>query len=374
MRLLLIIFLSSLFNFAMAQSYHLFVGTYTGTGSKGIYVYRFNAQTGETEAISSTDSLANPSYITIAPNGKFIYAVNEEDVHDTGFISSFAFDSGTGKLTYLNRQKSGGAHPCYVAIDQTGKWVIAGNYSGGNLAALRVNEDGSLQPPAQTVQHSGSSANRSRQEKPHVHATVISPDNKFLFTPDLGIDKIMIYQLDPSSDLPLKPASPAFAVSEAGSGPRHFTFHPYKKYAYLIEELSGTVVAYKYKDGKLSLVQRIATHPEDYKGTIGSADIHVSPDGKFLYASNRGDENNIAIFAIDQKNGKLQSKGYQSALGKTPRNFMIDPTGNFLLVANQETNNIVIFRRNKETGLLQPTGKQIELPKPVCLKMSGSIK
>ncbi|MCU7551453.1 lactonase family protein [Chitinophagaceae bacterium LB-8] len=356
---------------SMAQSFHLFIGTYTGTGSKGVYVYRFHSGNGDVEAISSTDSLDNPSYLAIAPGGKYIYAVNEVDVRDTGFISAFAFDPVSGKLTFLNRQPTGGVHPCYVAIDQTGKWVLAGNYTGGSLSLLPVNNDGSLLPPGQTIQHTGSSVNKQRQEKAHVHSTVFSPDDKFVFTPDLGMDKVMIYRFDPKAKAMLKPAAQPFAASVAGSGPRHFTFHPNKKYAYLIEEMSGTVVAYGYKDGKLSFLQRIATHPADYKGAIGSADIHISPDGKFLYASNRGDENTITIFSVDGKTGKLQLKGYQSTLGKTPRNFMIDPTGHYLLVANQETNNIVIFKRDQQTGLLQPTGKQIEIPKPVCLKMSA---
>lgn len=364
---ILFLFLSTC---GIAQSYNLFIGTYTGTGSKGIYVYQFNTQTGKAEAITSTDSLANPSYLAVAPNGKYIYAVNEASSKDTGYISALSFDKATRKLTLLNRQLSGGDHPCYVAIDNTGKWVISGNYTGGSLAALPVNADGSLLPPVQSVQHYGSSVDKRRQEKPHVHSTVFSPDYKFVFSPDLGMDKVMIYQFDPSDKEPLKPAAQAYAASEPGSGPRHFTFHPNKKFAYLIEEMSGTVVAYNYNNGRLSFIQRLATHPEDYAGAIGSADIHVSPDGKFLYASNRGDENNIAIFSINQKTGKLKAKGYQPTLGKTPRNFMIDPTGNYLLVANQETNNIVIFKRNKQTGLLQPTGTQIEIPKPVCLKMS----
>jgi 6-phosphogluconolactonase len=352
-----------------AQSYYLFIGTYTGSGSKGVYVYRFDSKSGEVEAISHTDSLANPSYLAISPSGKYVYTVNETDLRDTGYISAYAFDSSTGKLKFLNRQPSGGAHPCYVAIDHTGKWVVAGNYTGGSLALLPVHQDGSLQPAVQTVQHRGSSVNKSRQEKAHVHSTVFSPDDHYIFSPDLGMDKVMIYRFDPKAKVKIRPAAQTFAASIAGSGPRHFTFHPNQKFAYLIEEMSGTVVAYGYKDGKLNFLQRIATHPDDFKGAIGSADIHVSPDGKFLYASNRGDENTITIFLIDQKTGKLQLKGYQSTLGKTPRNFMIDPTGNFLLVANQETNNIVIFKRDQQTGLLQPTGKQIEIPKPVCLKM-----
>lgn len=357
-----------------AQSFHLFIGTYTGTGSKGIYVYRFDTKSGDVEAISHTDSLANPSYLTIAPSGRYIYAVNETDARDTGYISAFAFDPKSGQMTFLNRQPSGGAHPCYVAIDKTGRWVVAGNYTGGSLALLSVNEDGSLQAPDQTIQHMGSSVNKSRQEKAHVHATVFSPDDRYIFSPDLGMDKVMIYRFDPKEKTMIKPAAQPFVISEGGSGPRHFTFHPNKKYAYLIEEMSGTVVAFAYKNGALTFLQRIATHPDGYKDAIGSADIHVSPDGRFLYASNRGDENTITIFSVDQKSGKLQVKGFQPTLGKTPRNFMIDPTGRFLLVANQETNNIVIFRRDQQTGLLEATGKQVEIPKPVCLKMSGPIQ
>jgi 6-phosphogluconolactonase len=354
---------------AIAQSYYMFVGTYTNKGSKGIYVYKFDAATGRTELLTNTDSIVNPSYLAIAPNKKYVYAVTETATNNTGSISAFAFDRATNKLTFINKQPSGGANPCYVTVNKTAKWVFVGNYSGGNLSAYPVNTDGSLQPFSQVIQHTGAGVNKQRQEKAHVHATVLSPAEDYLFTPDLGEDKVYIYKFDGAKKQPLTAANPPFATSDPGSGPRHFTFHPNNKYAYLIEELSGSVVAYKYHQGQLTRIQRIITHPNDYKGVIGSADIHVSPDGKFLYASNRGEENTITIFSIDKKSGILTLKGYQPTLGQTPRNFNIDPSGNYLLVANQATDNIVVFKRDKQTGLLQETGEQIKVPTPVCIQM-----
>ncbi len=355
--------------YSIAQSFYMFVGTYTNKGSKGIYVYKFDASTGKAEWLSNTDSIVNPSYLTIAPDQKHIYAVTETATNNTGSISAFSFDRATGKLSFINKQSSGGANPCYVTVNNTNKWVITGNYTGGNLSALSVNADGSLQPLSQLIEHTGAGVNKQRQEKAHVHSTVFSPDQKYLFTPDLGEDKVYIYNFNAASPKPLTPATPAYAASEPGSGPRHFTFHPNNKFTYLIEEMSGSVVAYKYNNGKLSRLQQIITHPSDFKGVIGSADIHVSPDGKFLYASNRGEENTITIFSIDQNTGKLTLKGFQSTMGQTPRNFNIDPSGNYLLVANQATDNIVIFKRDKQTGLLQETGEQIKVPTPVCIQM-----
>ncbi|MBA4139276.1 MAG: lactonase family protein [Segetibacter sp.] len=355
--------------YSIAQSFYMFVGTYTSKGSKGIYVYKFDASTGKAEWLSNTDSIVNPSYLAIAPDKKHIYAVTETATNNTGSISAFSFDRSTGKLTFINKQYSGGANPCYVSVHNTNKWVVTGNYTGGNLSAFAVNADGRLQPLSQLIQHTGAGVNKQRQEKAHVHSTVFSPDQKYLFTPDLGEDKVYIYNFNAASAKPLTPASPAFKASEPGSGPRHFTFHPNNKFAYLIEEMSGTVVAHKYNNGKLTSIQRIITHPSDFKGDIGSADIHVSPDGKFLYASNRGEENTITIFSIDKNSGKLTLKGYQSTMGQTPRNFNIDPSGNYLLVANQATDNIVIFKRDKQTGLLHETGEQIKVPTPVCIQM-----
>jgi 6-phosphogluconolactonase len=355
-------------SFTKAQTFTLLVGTYTGSGSKGIYVYRFNAANGTATLLNNTDSIVNPSYLAISKDQKYVYAVNETG-NGKGSASAFAFNKANGELGFLNSQLTDGDHPCYVSVDKNNKWVIVGNYSGGNLSVFPVEENGSLKPHAQLIQDIGSGVNKSRQEKAHVHSAVFSPDERFVFTPDLGLDRIMIYTFNPSSEEPLKPADPAFAESEKGHGPRHFTFHPNGKYAYLIEELSGTVTAFKYDNGKLNSFQNIPTHPKDYKGEIGSADIHISPDGKFLYASNRGDENTITIFSIDAATGELTLKGYQSTMGKTPRNFAIDPTGNYLLAANQDTDNIVIFKIDKQTGLLKATGKEINVPKPVCVKL-----
>jgi 6-phosphogluconolactonase len=352
-----------------AQNMHLFVGTYTNSGSKGIYVYRFNAATGKATLLSNTDSVVNPSFLAISPNHKFVYAVSETNGKNPGKVSAFAFNKNTGRLRFINQQLTGGDDPCYVNVHRSNNWVLVGNYSGGSASVFRANADGSLKPYSQLMQDSGKGVNSSRQEKAHVHSTIFSPDQDYVFTPDLGLDKVMIYKFDPLSNKPLKSAIPSFVQTKPGSGPRHLTFHPNKCFAYLIEELTGTVSAFKYTHGKLTAIQTIAAHPADFKGDIGSADIHVSPDGKFLYASNRGDENTIAIFSLSQTTGRLQLKGIQPTNGKTPRNFIIDPTGKYLLAANQGTNNIVVFKRNQQTGLLTATGEQIEVPMPVCLQL-----
>ncbi len=358
-----------LFFSASSQQYYLFIGTYTGTGSKGIYVYRFDVATGKATRVSNTDSVVNPSFLALSPDHHFLYACTETRTANAGGVTAFKFNSATGKLTQLNKQSSGGDNPCYVNVYKNGKWVVVGNYSGGSLAAFPINGDGSLQPYSQLIQHEGTSANKERQEHAHVHSTIFSPAQDQLFVPDLGMDKVMIYRFDPAAKKPLMSAAPPAAITDAGSGPRHFEFHPNGKWAYLVEELAGAVVAYDYKDGKLVQKQRLFSHPDTLTSQPGSADIHVSPDGKFLYASNRAKENNIAIFKIDQVTGKLTSVGYQSTMGQTPRNFCIEPSGNYLLVANQETDNIVVFKRNAVTGLLTYTGEQLSIPKPVCLKM-----
>ncbi|OQP68473.1 lactonase family protein [Niastella populi] len=345
------------------MNYYLLVGTYTRGKSEGLYVYKMNTQTGEVAAVSNAKA-ANPSYLALSPDEKFVYAVNE-DANDKGSVSVFSFDKSNGTLKYIDKQTSGGDHPCYVAVNKTGKWVAVANYSGGSFSTLPIMANGTLGNPT-TVQHTGSSVDKERQEKPHVHSTVFSPDDKYIFVPDLGIDKVMIYSFNPGSGKP-EPASVPFAATPAGSGPRHFTFHPNGKLAYLVEEMGGAVSAYKYKDGKLTLIQHISTYPAGFTGKKWSADIHVSPDGKFLYATNRTPSNTIAIFSID-KSGKLTAIGHESTKGEVPRNFTIDPTGNFLLVANQETDNVVIFKRDKKSGKLTDTGKSIKVGNPVCLK------
>ena len=362
-----IFLLSSLYG--TSQNFYLLIGTYTGTGSKGVYVYNFNAQTGKATWVSNTDSSTNPSYITLSHSGNLLYAVNETGGAKPGKVSAYSFNRKNGNLTYLNTELSGGDDPCYVAVSNNDKWIAVANYSGGNVSVLPVNKNGSLRPIGQLIQDSGSSVNKDRQEKAHVHESVFTPDNAYLLTPDLGTDKVMIYQFNSSLSKPLHPSSPAFVTALPGSGPRHITFSPNKKFAYLIHELSGTVTAYSYHMGELKEIQELPTHPEGFKGVIGSAEVFVSPDNKFLYASNRGDENNITIFSINSVTGKLKLIGYQSVFGKAPRNFIIDPTGNYLLVANQDSDNIVIFKRDKKTGLLTATQNQIKLPKPVCLQI-----
>ena len=354
---------------ANCQKYFLFIGTYTGSGSKGIYVYTFDAATGKAEWVSNTEGIINPSYLAIAPGRSYLYACTETRTANAGGVSAFRFDREKGSLTFINKQSSGGDNPAYVSVHKSGKWVIAGNYSGGSLAAFPVNADGGIQPYSQLIQHTGASINKQRQDVAHVHSTVFSPKGKYLFVPDLGMDKVMIYKFDPSAQMPLQPASPGFVNTYPGSGPRHFIFHPNKKWAYLIEEMGGTVVAYNYKKGKLNVIQQIVTHVDTARGDFGSADIQISPDGKFLYASNRGNENNIAVFSVDRPTGKLSLKGFQSTMGIQPRNFTIDPSGKYLLAANQKTGNIVIFMRDIISGLLQYTGEQINIPEPVCLKM-----
>jgi 6-phosphogluconolactonase len=352
------------------KEHYLIVGTYTGGKSEGIYIYKFNSENGSFNEISHAKT-SNPSFLVVAKDEKFVYAVTEnaKDANG-GEISAFSFDKVNGVLTFINKQLTGGDHPCYVEIDKTGRWVFAGNYSSGTLSVLPVNKDGSLGAATEVIKHVGSGKNPDRQEKPHVHCTIISPDNKWLYVPDLGIDKVMIYAFDETNGM-IKPAKQPFAASTPGAGPRHLTFHPNGKYAYLVEELTGHVVVYQMQNGQLKSLQRTSTLPRGQAGSAGSADIHVSPDGKFLYASNRGDFNNIAIFKVDAKTGKLSIVGFQSTLGKVPRNFNFDPTGNYLLVGNQESDEIVIFKRNLKTGLLDDTKKRIEVGKPVCLKWAG---
>ena len=355
--------------YCSAQNFYLLIGTYTQKGSKGMYVYRFNTTTGKAEWISNTDSAANPSFVIIAPDNKHVYAVNETGGKTPGTISSYAFDKYTGKLSFINQQPTGGDAPCHLAITKDNKWITVANYTGGSLSAFAVNKDGSLNPYSQLIQHEGSSVNNKRQEKAHVHETVFSPAEDYLFTPDLGTDKVVVYKFNSASAKPLTPAATPFVKINPGNGPRHITFHPNGKLAYVIEELSGTVEAFNYANGKLTLTQTLATHPADFKGQPGSAEVELSPDGKFLYVSNRGEENNIAIFSVNPVSGKLQWKGYQSTLGKAPRHFIMDPGGNYLLAANQDTDNIIIFKRNKQTGMLQETGNQIKVSMPVCVQL-----
>ena len=349
----------------MDNNFHLLVGTYTSGKSEGIYVYKFNVKTGEFSQESIAKNIKNPSFLAISPDAKNVYSAGETD--NNGSVHAFAFDKKMGVLTPLNTQSANGNYPCYVEIDKTGKWLMAGNYGAGNLSVYPVETNGSLGKATQVIQHEGKSINPGNQENPHVHSVNIAPNNVDVFVPDLGIDKIMTYSLEAKTGK-LTAGNPAFTKMKAGSGPRHFVFHPNGKFAYCIQEISGEVVAFDYKKGSLNEIQTISTKPADLKGDLNCADIHISPDGKFLYGSNRVNDS-LVIYEVDAKTGKMTYVSHQSVLGKKPRNFMIDPTGSFVLVANQDSDNIVIFKRDAVKGTLTPTGTEIAVPNPVCLKM-----
>lgn len=342
-------------------------GTYTGGGSKGIYTFRFNQETGEFKALSDA-GISNPSYLAISGDNRFVYAVSE---HGDGreAVTAFRFDKENGALQKLNSVPAMGADPCYIIT--AGRHVVTANYSGGSISVFPLAEDGSLLPASDVIRFTGSGADRERQEKPHLHCVRFSPDGKFLFACDLGTDRIYVFGVNTqahagSEEKFLKAATPpAFHVTP-GSGPRHITFSPNGKQAYLINELSGAVVAFDYKDGTLSEIRTIQA---DTAGARGSADIHVSPDGKFLYASNRLTADGIAIFGIDRTDGKPAKAGYRLT-GSHPRNFIITPNGKYLLVAARDRHAIEIYERNEESGLLTPTGKEIPVDRPVCLKFA----
>jgi 6-phosphogluconolactonase len=346
----------------------VYVGTYTNRGSEGIYIYRLDSATGGLTLVTKSPRLTNPSFVAIDPKGRYVYAVREGG-GPAGAIVALSRNPATNELTILNEQPSGGQGPCYVSVDREGRFVLAANYNSGSVAMFPVAEDGRLQPPSCVIQDEGSSVNASRQKGPHAHSIVLDPANRFVFTPDLGIDKIMIYRLDREHGK-LVPNDPPFVKVEPGSGPRHFTFHPDGKHAYVIEELSCTVTAFAYdaEAGTLKSLQKISTLPKDFKGTNTAADIHVHPSGKFLYGSNRGHDS-IACFAIDAKTGELSLVGFTPTQGKNPRNFAIDPSGVFLLAANQDGNNIVSLRIDSDTGKLTPTGQVCQVSMPVCVKM-----
>lgn len=356
---------------AMSQAskeneFYLLIGTYTNEQkTNGIHVYTFNSETGDFLEKSKTTDVNNPSFLAISKDGRNVYAISEGG-QGKG-LNAYSFDRSSGKLTLLNSGSAGGNGPCYVSVDDKKRWVFTGNYGGGSLSATRLNEDGSLGTVTQVIQHEGSSVNKGRQDKPHVHSVVLSPDGRYLMVPDLGTDKVNVYQFNAGTDNPLTPASPAFATVNPGGGPRHLTFHPNGKYAYLILEMEGAIAVFDYSKGTLQPKQTISMLAPGFTGKVGAADIHVSPDGKFLYGSNRGEANDVAIYSID-KGGKLTYEGHATSGINNPRNFAIDPTGNFLLVANQNGNDIVLFKRDKNTGLLNATGKRILVDKPVCLK------
>lgn len=349
------------------ETYNLLVGTYTNDeNTNGIHVYSFDAGSGKSTFRSKVTDIKNPSYLALSTDGKNLYSVSEVG---NGSIHAYSFEAKSGELKFLNSVSSGGDGPCYVSVDKDKSFVFAGNYSSGSLAAIRVENDGSLNPEIQAIQHETILSKDNSPAKPHVHGVVLSPDERFLLVPDLGNDKINIYNFNRNANPALQAAKTPFVSVKKGGGPRHLTFHPNGKFAYLILEMGAAIVVFDYKDGKLETKQTITMLKPDFKGGVEAADIHISPDGKFLYGSNRADANEIVIYSIAE-NGTLTYAGRQTSLVHNPRNFAIDPSGNYLLVANQDSNEIIIFKRDRNTGLITPTEHKIAVDKPVCLKFT----
>jgi len=365
--LLLLVIFSSLL--ATAQKTFVFIGTYNAAKEKeGIFVYRLDEKTGILEPVTTYKGILNPAYLIVSGNGKYLYACTNARIPGGGTVSSFEFNPINKTLSLINSQSSGGDNPVYITEHKTGKWIANANYTGGSLAIHSLLENGRIGPETQVITFTDSSVNKERQEKSHVHQSIFSPRHDYIFFPDLGADKIRCYQFDESKEQPLQAAAVPFTRTIAGAGPRHMTFHPNEKYAYCIEEILGMIDVYAYSNGKLDSIQRISMHEDSFAGPYSGADIHISNDGKFLYASNRGTENNLAIYSI-QKNGKLKSIGYQSTFGETPRNFSLSPNGKFLIVAHQTSGNIIVFERNAKTGLLKKIGNEIKVEGPSCVQI-----
>ncbi len=351
----------------VAQEYDVLIGTYTESGkSEGIYVYTFNAETGALKYKNKQTDIDNPSFLTHSSDLNKVFAVSEfgRGADSSGGVYAYQYDPVSGRFHLLNRKPSAGEGPCYISTDRGGNFVFAANYGSGSLGAIPLNDDGSLGNRIQKSQHKGTGP-APQQKHSRTHAVVLAPDEKFLFATDLGADRIWIYRYESNDPSPLKPKGNLKLA--AGSGPRHLTFHPDGRFAYVIQEISGTITGFRYKDGALKQTQSISILPDGFKGNAAAADIHISADGRFLYASNRIDLNEITIFSIDAKTGVLTFKARVPSGGKMPRNFAIDPSGNWLLVANQDSDNISVFRRNGSTGLISPTGQSLSVGSPVCL-------
>jgi len=354
----------------------MFVGTYTKSEphvkgkAEGVYQMLLDPATGQLQQQGVTKDVVNPSFIAISPNRKYLYAVNEvgADLAPEGWITAFRIDPNVPRPILLNRHTTKGQSPCHIVVEQTGQYALVANYVGGVVAMLPIQEDGKLRPSVFEVQLEGSGPH-PQQQSSHPHMVCLSPDNRFVYIPDKGADRIHIFWMD-LEDGRLVPATYPSVKVQPGAGPRHMTFHPNNRFAYLINELDATVNAYSWdpSTGMLEEFQSISTLPENFESSENyCADIHISPDGRFLYGSNRGHDS-IVIYAIDQENGELTLVGHEATRGEFPRNFLVSPEGGFLYVANQNTDNITIFERNADRGTLTYNG-QFRIPTPVCLKV-----
>jgi len=349
----------------------VYVGTYTWKASKGIYAMELDLATGKLTAPELAAEATNPTFLAIHPTQRFLYAVGEIGNfagRRSGAVSAFAIAPDSPKLKPLNQQPSGGAGPCHVTVDKEGKNLLVANYGGGSVAVLPIAADGSLKEPSCTIQHKGTGPDPKRQEGPHAHSINLDPAGRFAFAADLGLDKLLIYRLDPAKGT-LTPNDPPSASVAPGAGPRHFAFHPNGRFAYVINEMAATVTAFAYdaERGALKELQTVPTLPAEFGGRRSTAEVVVHPSGKFLYGSNRGHDS-IALFGIDAETGKLAPAGHQSTLGNEPRNFAIEPAGAWLLAANQNSNSVIVFRIDPKTGALSATGAKADIPAPVCVR------
>lgn len=361
--------LASVVASAAPSAWYVFVGTYTNKGSKGVYVYRFDAASGKLDSLGVAAETPNPTFLAIHPAGKYLYAANEIGNYNgqrAGSVSAFRIEPG-GKLTALNTVSSKGSGPAHISVDRAGKAVLAANYGGGSVALLPIAEDGSLKEATAFAQHTGSSVNRSRQREPHAHSINPSPDNRFAIAADLGTDKLMVYKMDVAKGT-LEPNQPPFASAAPGAGPRHLAFHPKLAVAYNINEMGNTITVWDWnaKAGVLTEKQSVGTLPADWKGNNTTAEVVVHPSGKFVYGSNRGHDS-VAVFSV-AKDGKLAQVEVTPVGVKMPRNFAIDPSGRFLFAAGQQSDRVNVFRIDQKTGKLTPTETSIEVGAPVCIR------
>ncbi|MBM5577352.1 beta-propeller fold lactonase family protein [Burkholderia pseudomallei] len=358
--------------------YNLLVGTYTGSGSDGIYVYRFDTDSGRVSPVSSAKA-ENPSYLVASRDGRHVYAVNElpgdaGPASVRGGVSAFDFDAKTGALKFVNRVSAQGNDPCYLSLSPDGRYLVVANYSvasdpGGSFSVFPVEATGALGAAVLNVHHEGTGPVKGRQDGAHVHSTVFSPDGKYLFVQDLGADKLYSYRYTPDGSRGLiGPTESRYTLAKAGSGPRHLVFGANGRFAYVTNELNASVDVYRYDDGRLAHVETVPMTAPGFAGKVGGGALHLSPDGRFLYATNRGDANDIVIYAVNAADGKLTLVGRQSSLGKTPREFAIDPSGKWLIVGNQDSDSVFVFRRDIASGRLEPNPARIRIDKPVDFK------